>query len=887
MSAVDRLKDRALALDAPGLEAALRDLDDDQRAQARAWVLAEKQFFATVRDQEPQITRSDDRAAWAVYGSGPWMRIMCLVAVCSPAEAARAVRWGEVWGHMQPIAREHARRLLADRPREWAQTFLTTTAGLRLSKRDANRGGGPLAWLVYGGLADHDLPCPEGRSFLEHSGGFSRHDPEATAHFRANRLNPDQVYLKIAAGFAADYDALPEAVGDLIGDGNLDRDELLETCLQSLTNQTRVGSQRVVAKILKALDLRPADIPGGLAFLTGVIATCDGSVGAALLPLTLQTAIETAGQAADGTTGLEELTRVIAGRKERGQKQVLLSWLRDPATVAAVGVAEARVALEVLGADQDDASLLRGIEAGLAELGAPDSATARQADVLGLWYLDLAPGPARERPWWMREERGFTLAFFLNRRHEEYTQATQYFVDEFVQSLAADHGVDQFVALCKGLRVDGSFALTRCIGLIESAFLAGGLRIMWPAAVDIADDVASAGRTPAGLPELLRLLTRYAPEVPDGSTLPLHLAQLAAAPGNTKSQLEARALGAALTRVAAADYTPGEIDETATVVRGLWELRPPGPVLGLLLDPYYPNHHCTNDDNLKYLLAIGSGLADRHHGPFNGPSLDANVVRELATAVQTSELEAVRARFARSPRLPGTDQGPTWRALELWLSGHLTPQTYDDVLAADRAQGPALDRVVFAWTCEQLARLATHPGLMSRPAMTDGTVLVPKLANQLRSFAGIATVGPLDLLLTLTRLRVTPEETDSALEALGEVPSVWTDPDVTRTATGVRSFDVLPVIRAWIGGGGMTETDVPIDLGQFTGSPSSTCAAPPATRTCCTACGPASNICPSTTSEPTAATFVSSCRRDACPPTRGAFSLPAPSMRARGNGRRR
>ncbi len=377
--------------------------------------------------------------------------------------------------------------------------------------------------------------------------------------------------------------------------------------------------------------------------------------------------------------------------------------------------------------------------------------------------------------------------------------------------------VVEFVELCRQLAVAGNLAVGRCVRLLEAAFLAGGLRVLWPAALTIADNAAAAGRTPPGLPDLLRLLTRYAPEVPDGGSLPPHLDHLAAATGSTKSQLEARALGAALARVGAADFTPGRVEKPETVVRGLWDLRPTGPVLGRLLDPYYPNYRGESDDNLKYLLAIGNGLADRRQGHNDGHARDANLLRELASCVQTGDLEEVRARFARSPRLPGTDQGPTWQALELWMSGRLTPSTYDDVLAADRTRGHALDRVVFAWTCEQLVRLPTHPGLLCSPALTDGTVHAARLANLLRSLAGHSTVGPLDLLLTLTRLQVAPDMVEEALALLDDVPSVWTDPAVTRTATGVESFDVVPVIRAWIAGNGMSGTGLPVDVGQFTG----------------------------------------------------------------------
>lgn len=819
VSAVDKVKERALALDAPGLEAALRGMGDGERAEVRDWVLKDKEFFASVREQEPQIVSSRDRAAWALIGSGVWMRIMCLVAVCSPAEAARAIRWGDVWAHMQPYAREHAAVLLADQTHEWAQTFLTTTAGVRLSTRDADVGGWSLAWFVFRGLEDHDLPCPDGRAFLQHCGQYSHRDPGDADRFLANRLNPDLVYLKIAAGFAAHYSGLHEAVTELVGARLLDRKRLIEVCLQTLITRTSVSSQRAVAKILTALDLRPAEIPGGLGYLTGVVATSDGSVGAALLPLALETAVARAGGAPDAglRDGLEELARVVGGRKERKQKDLLLTWLRAPATRAEIGEGLVLASLEILAAGQEDAALLSVIETARAALGAPDDPAGDSRQVLGLWHLDLDPGPLRQAPEWMRPHRGFGLRTFLNRHREEYKPATEYYVDGFVHALADDTFVDLFVALCKQHRVDGSLAVTRCARLLEAGFLAGGLRILWPAALGIADDVASAGRTPGGLPDLLRLLTRYAPEVPDGWALPPHLTRLAAASGSSRSQFEARVLGAILTRGEANSCSPDPTAAPPVETRGLWKLRPPGPVLGRLLDPRYPMMYTMPDAHLPYVLGVGNGLAARRHGPPDGHRLDIDLVWELARRVQTGDLDTVRALCARSPRLPGSDEGPTCEALELWQSGRLTRTTLDDVLVGDRGRGPALDRVVFAWTCEQLVRLPTHPGLLSHPSLSDGTLLVPDLVHRLRSFAGVATVGPLDLLLTLTRVSVAPGEIGAALELLGAVPSVWTDPEVTRTSTGAESFDILPVIRACIAGGGMTVTSLAVDLDLFTG----------------------------------------------------------------------
>src|SRR5690349_12852701 len=96
---------RALALDAPGLAEALDALDEKERAEARAWVLSDKTFFSTLREREPQPLRFDDPTR-DLYGAAPWLRVMCLIATCSPAEAARAVQWEHIWDHMTPVARD-------------------------------------------------------------------------------------------------------------------------------------------------------------------------------------------------------------------------------------------------------------------------------------------------------------------------------------------------------------------------------------------------------------------------------------------------------------------------------------------------------------------------------------------------------------------------------------------------------------------------------------------------------------------------------------------------------------------------------------------------------------------------------------------------------------
>ena len=67
------------------------------------------------------------------------------------------------------------------------------------------------------------------------------------------------------------------------------------------------------------------------------------------------------------------------------------------------------------------------------------------------------------------------------------------------------------------------------------------MKATWPVALTTAAISCQRPRKPPGLPDLLRLLARYAGEVPD-LQLPDQIAQLAAEKGSTKSHAEARAL---------------------------------------------------------------------------------------------------------------------------------------------------------------------------------------------------------------------------------------------------------------------------------------------------------------------------------------------------------
>ena len=797
MSVVERVRQRIQAVDPGGLDDLLRSLDEPDRAAVRGWVTGARKWFAedAFRFDYDAYRRDPSGSGFGVAG---WCQVMCAIAVCSPVEAVRTIGWRDLRSNAQ--AELLATRWLEEKPREWAEPFVDAAAAVRMPASESWHGGVSLARLVARGVIHHGLPCPTGETFLRSYLVDEWNRPADVERLRAEPLMPDVIYRMISVGVIANLSQLADAVPALVEEGRLDRARLVDGCLGSLTVDQRVRSQRVVAKVLSALDLRAGDVPGGLAFLTGVIATRDGSVGAVLLPLSLDLVADAA--------GLEELTRVVAGRKEKKQKRVLLKALRDPGMAERAGLDGVLRALELLAEGQEDAALAQAVARVQAELGAPVDPVEDQAPVAGLWQLDLDPGP--EPPWsYWRPKRRFLEDYYLDSLDNLHAGATDAAVALFVHGVAnGELTPDALVATCHRLRVGGRLAVTRLVPLIEAAFLAGGLRLVWPAALAVADDLASARRSPAGLPDLLRMLARYAAEVPSGASLPSHLADLASGPGTTVVRLEARALGAALSGVDVADYRPDSSPAEPAGGRGLWAMRVPAPVLARVVDPFHHSMTPIADTSLTYMLDLDLGLGDRMSfaGPRGLPQHDDHLVRWLAVEVQREGAGPVRERVRGIRR--GTGVGPAAVALDGWQSGGLDAAMYGDY--APRIWGempPGPDRLVFAWWCEQLVRLPTHPGLLGRPDTNLGSVELEGLVERIRSWQGIADAGTLDLVLALTRLRPTVA---MSLEGLDGV-ELWTDP-----LTGPR-FDVVPVLRDWVKGGGLDATELPLELSLVPG----------------------------------------------------------------------
>lgn len=563
---VEEVKDLVRVRDVDRLAAVLEWIRAEKApAEAiRAWVLKDRRFFDVLGAREIEEAREGGHDQWYSCGVTEWMRVMCLIALCPPVEAARAIRWGKIIDR-RPEVWEPSALLVEAQPRAWVETFTSVTSGIRVPERG---GLSELMFLVRRGLDAYDLPCPDGATFVEYHLG-PEWDPKAMRgvldpdRVRADRFVPDIVYRKIRLGFAAQLQDLEESLPGLLADGTLERAALIESCLESLTVATRPGSQRSVVKLVSRISLATEEIAGGLPYITGVMATRDGMVAAYLLPHAI-TLLE-------APSDLDELARVIASRKERKQKQVLLKALRTPELQRRVGLEAVREAVDILAAGQEDSSFLSAIDKVRRDLGFDAGLESQPLpQPLGLWIVPTNLSPTRD---WGRSGTYHNWRNYLLRASYEYPELFECVSDGFFGDIVRE-GPAPFVAQCVQMRRDGHLAINRLVRLLESGFLAGGLSVLWPAALMIAEDAATAGKTLAGMPDLLRLLARYAHEVPDGCALPPHLAALAAAPGGTKAQMEARTLGAALARVPVNNF----VAQAAGVsdprrLRGLWDVR--------------------------------------------------------------------------------------------------------------------------------------------------------------------------------------------------------------------------------------------------------------------------------------------------------------------------
>ncbi len=419
------------------------------------------------------------------------------------------------------------------------------------------------------------------------------------------------------------------------------------------------------------------------------------------------------------------------------------------------------------------------------------------------------------------------------------------------------------------------FSCSSAVTTFEDLFLAGGLRQGWRTALEVAELAVSAPVRPAGLAELLRLLVRYAPEVPDRTPLPPHLASLAQDSSGTKAAMEARALADALGQPV--DVAVPVAPTPARERTGAWDREEPHTLV-------LPSTVSLADDPIAARAADLDGLRDLLSENFNGwaqsfgdvcwwpmhyepgRSLTAltepdRVLAATVRAVHRDGAEVVRATLHGIERQYGPvdvvaavdawvddalDAGTFWRLArdqvvsvpdmrERWRAEGRDPH---DVRArvdalpsfAARLRAPTdpdhgalvvptelhspLERFTFLRAAEALLRAESEPVLLSLPTWSDGTLDAQDLLVRLDAVAqGSGVVGPLDLVQALHRLR----EVDVRL--VDRVPGgLRTDPRFT-DPDGVEGLDATGMVRTWFASGGLPELAPRADAGAWTGAP--------------------------------------------------------------------
>lgn len=594
-------------------------------------------------------------------------------------------------------------------------------------------------------------------------------------------------------GFAA---VLPT----LVDKGLIDRDRTLGIALEQLTAGQKPSSQKTLAGVLTALELRADEVPGGLDHLLSVLSSCHGSAAGAVLGLATDLVASDA--------EVVELARVMGPRSEKALRRTLLAVLSPTGLGRRVSSQALLEAIDVLAAgDEDVADLARygkaraalgGVQTREAVVGAPAP--------LGLWGLE-PPRLEEHQP--VHSDLPIRDIVKQHMRTKDKTweqaQATERVLDALARGDLTTAGL---VGIAHELAAEGRLSPVRSAVLFESLFLGGAMRLVWPAALATAS-LAATGRPRPGLDRLLALLSSYAAEAPRPVRLPSRLVAIAS--GSTKAALEA----ARLVRLVDA---PTDGVEPVEVDLALWDETTERPPQGLAFPPK------RDLDSVGRRLAAGWG--HHSHQPDTRHRVRRSLVlEEIVDLLPEHGVDGVRARLVEDVAHPSW---PAAEAVALWASGQLDLTTYwrmvEDVETVSgmshewRVQhdayhqwsardGLRLDPPVMpAWwsdddkfleflhACEVLLCAERGGHVLSTPDRVDGTLGLDALLDRL---SRARTVGPVDLRLALARLRPT-----SPAHAARVPPSVHTDPALT-VASGDRVMDAAEMVRAWVGAGGL------------------------------------------------------------------------------------
>jgi hypothetical protein len=673
----------------------------------------------------------------------------------------------------------------------------------------------------------------------------------------------------LACGTCGDLPALPDAVAELASRGMVDREQVIERVLEALTTAQRPKSQGVLAQTAQALELKPDEVPGGLTYLLGVLATSHTSVQPVLLPHAIELIAD--------EEGLRQLTNVVVSRPDKGPRTTLLTALKAPPTAAALGAPAVLAALSSLAAG-DDAAFTARVERVIAALAPEGERAPRSTEAvsMGLWDLAPSPGAGDGHDGWRGWRKEPTWDDVLDVRDSYAADFQPWLVEVTLRAMANGTFAEgkELLAGVENQLVQQRLSTTLLCRTLDDLFLAGGLREGWPVALLIADRVCGAATRPPGLADLLRTLCRYAAEAPNAVDVPPRIAALALASGSSKAQFEARRLVTGLTRLpedkslaALADAAPTPELPSPT---GLWKvlnaLPDPAPTEVRVGDPDDPLLVAADDlASLRELLSRdfnGYSQSFRdicHRGPgystlssTTGLTEPDRVLAGTLVAIQRHGAVQVRAalagierpyqpvdviaaidcwiadaldpatfwRVAHGPTIPESELTRRWRdAGQEWnvvRSRHAALPTFaerlrlpddpeTDALVVPSELGTPIERFTFLRAAESL--MLTDSPYLAAPTWADGTLDVDVFLARLEAAAESPQrfVGPLDLVQGLHRLRPVHPASAADVPTGLRTAPAFTDPE------GKESWDASELVRHWLAEGGLPTLEVGVD----------------------------------------------------------------------------
>jgi hypothetical protein len=744
MSFRDRLEPVLVAGDHVGAWELLDSLSGDDLTQARAWFAADKRWLDNIAEHLTFAGRDADAQRATMYDAY-WILASAAVVLCGPVSAARRVPWTWLrdWDLEQdPSFFVHR---LWEVDRAWAAAFVDEAANLSMGASERRDAGWMVARMVRLTVLHHDLPCPVGEVFLEswwagtsglEDADWRTHEaPHLDSWLAHEPLMPELLLHRLAAGLCVESWLTPHIV-TAVGSRVVGRDVVVATILEALSRPPRPAAQLVFAGVLDGVDLQADEIPGGLTYLLGVMATCKGTVGKVLLPRALAL-VATPDE-------LGDLVQLVAARTEKNHKVALLKALTTELP-RRLGPEPVRAAMLVLSED-DDAAFADRVRRALDEAGASAIALAEPVPGApgGLWEMEPAPSDADLRPPYAGAPPTWQRVFGRNRT-ETSQREIAWSVQTTLESLRHDPHAWQAAAqpALAAVLANGSLRLTRVAAVFGDWFVTGGLRHTYPVALWLAGECTGQARPMAGLSDLLRLLAQFAPEIPGPQRpqLPASLVALAGRDGRSKAQMEARRLGALLSGAADAETWVAQVRLSSSAdvaarpqARGLWRAllpREPDPA------EVRTGEACQAGTDLASLRAlVEKTFAVRTARSYAAEGVVVAVVAGIGahgTAEVRRALDGLR--FDHQPV-------PEIRAIQLWATGNLDAAAYwrlversvgsDQVLTRIRDE-PGLSRHEHHLLFERLPSLTAQLGPGFDVAAVAGLPDLPRWLDECRA----------------------------------------------------------------------------------------------------------------------------------------------------------